>query len=153
MLQCAAEGRINDHHLAPPQAQNLPDDGADVVHIHLLYDAPGLDLPFTSIPHSIKFIGRFGDEQRQLRQKCHFLCSIHLLTPINLLSRTSWHVSALLRESVLALQTSLMSQPWLVWRKWRRAAADSAVRLPRRGRNGGLPQSIRIAGKAAHRSR
>src|SRR5262245_9742544 len=84
-FQCAAEGRIDDDHLAPPQAQNLPDDGADVVHIHLLYDSTRLDVLFKSIPQSIKFVRRFGDEQRQFRQKCQFVCPRHLLTPMNLL--------------------------------------------------------------------
>src|SRR6516225_7227205 len=83
MLQCAAEGRIDDDHLAPPQAQDLPDNGADVVHIHMLYDAPRFDLSFKSIAQSIKFFSRFGDEQRQLRQKCQLVFT-HLLTPVNL---------------------------------------------------------------------
>jgi hypothetical protein len=38
MFQCTAEGDIDDERLAPPQAQDLPDDGADVVHVHLLDD-------------------------------------------------------------------------------------------------------------------
>src|SRR6516225_6727701 len=104
ILQCAAEGRIDDDHLAPPQAQDLPDDGADVVHIHLLYDAPRLDFFFKSIPQSIKFIGSFGDKQRRLRQKCQFVCSAHLFAPMKLLSRA---FTARLRtaagESLLAL--------------------------------------------------
>src|SRR5262249_5910860 len=83
MLKCPAEGRIGDAHLAPPQAQDLPDDGADVVHIHLLYDPTRLHLSFKSIAQSIKFFSRFGDQQRQLRQKCQ-LVSTHLLTPVNL---------------------------------------------------------------------
>src|SRR5262249_51432183 len=70
-------------HLSPPQAQDLPDDGADVVHIHLLYDPTRLDLLFKSIAQSIEFIGRFGDQQRQLRQKCQLVPSTHLLTPVN----------------------------------------------------------------------
>src|ERR1700730_11732281 len=74
---------MDDDPLAPPQAQDLPDDGAYVVHIHLLYDPTRLDLLFKSIPQSIKFIGRFGDKQRQLRQKCQ-LVSTHLVTPVNL---------------------------------------------------------------------
>src|SRR5262245_23176091 len=85
MLQCAAEGRIDDDHLASPQAQDLPDDGADVVHIHLLDDPLRLDLSFESIAQGIEFVGRFGNEQRRLRQKCQFVCSTHLLTPVNLL--------------------------------------------------------------------
>src|SRR6516164_484330 len=83
MLQCAAESRIDNHHLAPPQAQNLPDDCADVVHIHLFYDPTRLDLSLKSIAQSIKFIGRFSDKQRQLRQKCQ-LVSTHLPTPVNI---------------------------------------------------------------------
>src|SRR5262244_2027216 len=82
-LQCAAEGRIDDDHLAPPQAQDLPDDGADVVHIHLLDDPTRLDLLFESIAQSIKFFSRFGYQQRQLRQKCQLISSTHLLTPVN----------------------------------------------------------------------
>src|SRR5262245_36303302 len=78
MLQCAAKGRINDDHLASPQAQNLPDDGADVVDIHLLYDPARFDLSLKSIAQSTKFIGRFGDKQGQLRQKCQFVSSTHL---------------------------------------------------------------------------
>src|SRR6266700_4666747 len=83
MLQCAAEGRIDDDHLASPQAQDLPDDGADVVHIHLLDDPTRLDLLIKSVAQSIKFVGRFGYQQRQLRQKCQ-LVSTHLVTPVNL---------------------------------------------------------------------
>src|SRR5262249_6876717 len=105
ILQRVGEGRIDDDHLAPPQAQDLPDDGADVVHIHLLYDVPRLDLSLKSIAQSIKFIGRFGDEQRQLRQKGQFVYSRHLFAPMKLLSRASM---ARLRnaagESPLALQ-------------------------------------------------
>jgi hypothetical protein len=41
-------------------------------------------------------------------------------------------------ESVLALQIRLTSWLWLVRRKWRGCAADSAVRLSRDNRNGGL---------------
>ena len=48
------------------------------MHIHLLYDAPRLDLLFKSIPQSVKFIGRFGDKQRQLRKKCQLVSSTHL---------------------------------------------------------------------------
>jgi hypothetical protein len=33
------------------------------MHIHLFDDPTRLDLSFKSIPQSIKFIGRFGDEQ------------------------------------------------------------------------------------------
>src|SRR5215470_3097904 len=84
MLQCAAEGGIDDVHLAPPQTEDLPDDGAHIVHVHVLYDPARLDLLFKRIAQSIKFIGRFGDEQRQLRQKCQFVSSTHLLTPVNL---------------------------------------------------------------------
>src|SRR6516225_8466380 len=84
MLQCAAEGRIDDVHLAPPQTEDLPDDSADVVHIHPLYDPARLDLLFKRIAQSIKFIGRFGDKQWQLRQKCQLVSSTHLLTPVNL---------------------------------------------------------------------
>jgi len=58
---------------------------ADVVDIHLLYDAPRFDLLFKSIAQSIKFSSRFGDQQRQLRQKCQLVSSTHLLTPVNLL--------------------------------------------------------------------
>src|SRR6266508_2849716 len=83
MLQCAAEGRIDDDGFAPPQAQDLPDDGADVVHIHLLYDPTRLDLSFKSIAQRIKFIGRFGEEQWRFRQKCQLIFSAHLLTPLN----------------------------------------------------------------------
>src|SRR6516164_4044638 len=90
MLQCAAEGRIDDDHLAPPQAQDLPDNGADVVHIHLLYDAPRLDLSFKSIAQSIKFFSRFGDQQWQLRQKCQLVSSTHLLTPVNYSRPGQW---------------------------------------------------------------
>src|SRR6516164_10352885 len=89
MLQCAAEGRIDDDHLASPQAQDLPDNGADVVDIHLLYDAPRFDLSFKSSAQSIKFFSRFGDQQRQLRQKCQ-LVSTHLLTPVNLPEAGGW---------------------------------------------------------------
>ena len=71
-MQCDAEGRIDDDHLAAPQAQRLPDDGADVVDVHLLYDPARLDLLFKSIAQSIKFIGKFGDKQWRLRQKCQF---------------------------------------------------------------------------------
>src|SRR5262249_3084904 len=39
---------------------------------------------------------------------------------------------------MLALQIRLMSWPRPVWRKWTRAAADSAVTPSRRDRNGGL---------------
>src|SRR6516225_11260867 len=84
-LQCAAEGRIDDDHLAAPQAQDLPDHGAHVVHIHLLYDPARFDLLLKSIAQSIKFISRFGDEQRQFRQKGQLVSSTHLLTPVNLL--------------------------------------------------------------------
>src|SRR5215831_4542798 len=83
IFQCAAQGRIDDDHLAPPQAQNLPDERADVVHIHLLYDPAWFNLSLKSIAQSIKLIGRFGDKQRQLRQKCQPV-STHLLTPVNL---------------------------------------------------------------------
>src|SRR5262249_49644125 len=79
ILQGATEGRIDDDHLAAAQPQDLPDDGADVVHIHLFDDPTRLDLSFKSIPQSIKFIGRFGDEQRHLRQKCQFVYSRHLI--------------------------------------------------------------------------
>jgi hypothetical protein len=41
-------------------------------------------------------------------------------------------------ESLLALQIRLMSWLRLVWRKWKRAAADLAAGPPRRDRNGGL---------------
>src|SRR5215813_3302699 len=78
MLQCAAEGRIDDDHLASPQAQNLPYERADIVHIHVLYDAARLDLSLKSIAQSIKFIGRFTNQQRQLRQKCQLVPSTHL---------------------------------------------------------------------------
>src|SRR6516225_2454382 len=74
------------------------------------------------------------DEQRQLRQKCQFVCSIHLLTPINLLSRAP---PCCANQCSHCRRDSYRSR-WLVWRKWRRTAADSAVRLPRRDRNGGL---------------
>src|SRR5262249_25409113 len=37
-----------------------------------------------SIAQGIKFIGRFGDKQRRLRQKCQLVSSTHLLTPVNL---------------------------------------------------------------------
>src|SRR5215469_11846338 len=84
MHQCIAEGSIDDGRLAPPKAQDLPDDGTDFVDIHLLYDAARLDLLFKRIAQSIKFIGRFGDKQRQLRQKCQLVSSTHLLTPVNL---------------------------------------------------------------------
>ena len=57
---------------------------ADVVDIHLLYDAPRFDLLFKSIAQSIKFMGRFGDKQWGLRQKCQLVSSTHLLTPVNL---------------------------------------------------------------------
>src|SRR5262252_10578406 len=98
MHQCIAEGSIDDGRLAPPVAQDLPDDGTDIVDIHLLYDPTRLDLLFKSIAQSIKFIGRFGDEQRQLRQKGQPVSSTHLLTPMNLpegrgvvlASRTRW---------------------------------------------------------------
>src|SRR6266498_5561510 len=83
MLQCAAEGRIDDDGFAPPQAQDLPDDGADVVHIHLLYDPMRLDLSFKSIAQRIEFIGRFGEEQWRFRQKCQLIFSAHLLTPLS----------------------------------------------------------------------
>src|SRR6266542_5794965 len=83
MLQCAAEGRIDDDGFAPPQAQDLPDDGADVVHIHLLYDPTRLDLSFKSIAQRIEFIGRFGEEQWRFRQKCQLIFSAHLLTPLS----------------------------------------------------------------------
>src|SRR5262245_36462932 len=83
MLQCAAEGRIDDDHLAPPQAQDLPNDGANVVHIHLLDDPTRLDLLIKSVAQSIKFVGRFGYQQRQLRQKCQLISWTHLLTPVN----------------------------------------------------------------------
>ena len=56
-----------------PQAQDFPEDGADVVHIHPLYDPTRLDLLFKSIAQSVKFIGRYGDEQRQLWQKSQFV--------------------------------------------------------------------------------
>src|SRR5262249_45124340 len=84
ILQCAAESRIDDDHLAAPQTQDLPDNGADVVHIHLLYDPARLDLSFKCIAQSIKFIGRFTSQQRQLRQNCQLVPSTHLLTPVNL---------------------------------------------------------------------
>src|SRR3954463_959450 len=84
MLQCGAEGGIDYDHLASPQAQNLPDDGADVVDIHLLYDPARLDLSLKSITQSTKFIGGFGDKQGQLRQKCQLVFWTHLLTPMNL---------------------------------------------------------------------
>src|SRR5262249_25070458 len=74
--------RIDDDHLAPPQAQDFPDDGADVVHINLLYDPARLDLLFKSIKQGIKFIGRFTNEQRQFRQKCQLVSSIHLTSSI-----------------------------------------------------------------------
>jgi len=45
----------------------------------------GFDLLFKSIARSIKFFSRFGDQQRQLRQKCQLVSSTHLLTPVNLL--------------------------------------------------------------------
>src|SRR5262249_44249824 len=42
-------------------------------------------------------------------------------------------------EIMLALQIkAYVVAPQLMWRKWTRSAADSAVRLPRRDRNGGL---------------
>src|SRR5262245_22618165 len=78
MLQSAAEGRIDDGGLPAPLAQDVPDDVADVVHVHLLYDPTRLDLLFKSIAQSIKFIGRFGDKQWRLRQKCQFVSSTHL---------------------------------------------------------------------------
>src|SRR6516225_3863523 len=84
MHQCIAEGSIDDGRLPPPQAQDLPHDATDFVDIHLLYDAARLDLLFKRIAQSIKFIGRFGDKQRQLRQKCQLVSSTHLLTPVNL---------------------------------------------------------------------
>src|SRR6516225_40280 len=83
MHQCIAEGSIDDGRLPPPQAQDLPHDATDFVDIHLLYDAARLDLLFKRIAQSIKFIGRFGDKQRQLRQKCQLVSSTHLLTPVN----------------------------------------------------------------------
>ena len=52
--------------------------------LHVHYDPARLDLLFKRIAQSIKFIGRFGDEQRQLRQKCQLVSSTHLLTPVNL---------------------------------------------------------------------
>jgi hypothetical protein len=90
IFQCAAEGRIDDDHLAPPQAQDFPDDGADVVHIHLLYDPARLDLLFESITQGVKFIGRFGDEQRQFRQKGQIVSSTHLLTSETYSRPGSW---------------------------------------------------------------
>src|SRR6516225_12061525 len=84
ILQCAAETRIDDDPLAAPQTQDLPDDGADVVHIHLLYDPARLNLSLKSFAQSIKFFSRFGDQQRQLRQNCQLVSSTHLLTPVNL---------------------------------------------------------------------
>src|SRR5262245_41570753 len=84
MLQCTAEGRIDDDHLASPQAQNLPDDGADVVDIHLLYDPARFDVLLKSIAQSINFIGGFGDKQGQIRQKCQLVSWTHLLAPMNL---------------------------------------------------------------------
>src|SRR4029453_4859527 len=83
MLQCGAEGGIDDDGFAPPQAQDLPNDGADVVHIHLLYDPTRLDLSFKSIAQRIEFIGRFGEEQWRFRQKCQLIFSAHLLPPLN----------------------------------------------------------------------
>src|SRR5262249_29579352 len=90
MLQCAAEGRIDNHHLAPTQSPDFPDDGADVVHIHLLDDPTWLDLLIKSVAQSIKFVGRFGDKQRQLRQKCQLVSWTHLLTPVNLPEAGGW---------------------------------------------------------------
>src|SRR5262249_25295420 len=84
------------------------------------------------------FVRRFGDEQRQLRQKCQFVCSTHFLTPINLLSRAFMaRRRTAVGESLLALQIGLMACPWLKNRKWTGDAADSAVELPQRDRNGG----------------
>jgi hypothetical protein len=61
---------------------------------------------------------------------------------------------------LLASRVRFMSWLRLMWRKWRRAAADSAVGPAPRDRNGGLltfrafaPSTIRIAGKAADRAR
>src|SRR5262245_47649667 len=91
------------------------------MHIHLLYDPARLDLSFKSIAQSIKFLGRFGDEQRQFRQKCQFVCSRHLLAPMKLLSRSFVaRLCTAAGESLLALQIRVMWWPWLVWRKWTR---------------------------------
>src|SRR5262249_43367213 len=102
------EGGMEEDGLAPPQAQDLPDDRADVVHIHLLDDAPRLDLLFKSIAQSIKFIRRFGDQQRRLRQKCQLVFSTHLLTPVNLPEaggvgwrQPSWCTNESLRRALL----------------------------------------------------
>src|SRR5262245_23723510 len=48
------------------------------MHIHLLNDAVRLDLSFKCIAQSFKFIGRFTNQQRQLRQKCQLVPSTHL---------------------------------------------------------------------------
>src|SRR5262249_13522374 len=61
------KGRIYNDRLAPPQPQDLPNDGADVAHIHPLDDPTWLDLSFESIAQSIELVadsvisnGNFG---------------------------------------------------------------------------------------------
>ena len=75
------------------------------MHIHVLYDPTWFDLLLKSIAQCIKFIGGFGDEQRQFRQKCQFVCSTHLFAPKKLLSRAFMaRLRTAAGESLLALQ-------------------------------------------------
>jgi hypothetical protein len=120
--------RIDDDHLAPPQAQDLPGDGADVVHMHLLDDPTRLDVLFKSIPQSIKFIGRFSAKQRRLRQKCQLVSSTHLFTPVNLPKAwgVGWEATRLVHQRILCRAlTDLGSEPGRTQQRWSRSSEQN----------------------------
>ena len=128
ILQCAAEGRIDDSHLTPPQSQDLPDGGADVVHIHLLYDPARFDLSLKSIAQSTKFIGRFGDKQGATSAEV----PIRFFDAFNSLQRTHSRPRLVLgNASALArpLSESLADPPQInaVNRRGRNSSSSAAV--------------------------